>query len=459
MFRVFAFSVGLLLVGCQSTPPVVERHTSPGGYTFDYRHMPKSKAVSVQMHWPDSWSRDMGNNSAVPFLGTRMMLEGGAGDYTPTELGEQFADIGSRGYLFAVVDGVVGRMDVRADRLERAVPLVRDVLMQPHFDERWRQRLANDMAQNHDGFLKGPHGRLVSVLFDRVIRDPALRRSALLEDASALKAVSVTDLKAWRAAVLGTAPSVITVAGRLDAEAAGAALDRVLGEKLAPAPLLPAHSDAVSFVPGAVVWRDLNMETSHLTFAGSLPLEPDFDTAANYLVALQLFASGAESPLFKRIRDELGATYGFRWFFGDIGFHNRLFSFSAEVDGAQLDAVRDAVREAWSEYRMTGPTAEALEAAVESRVAGEREMLRESAAGVATGMLRVRLRGRDAAELDGGIETWQNVTLETVKAVLQSDFPGPDDWVELAITPTEGNWSDACEISGLEQLKACAVSE
>lgn len=458
MHRIALLIGSCVLFSCSSTPPVVETHTSPAGHTFDLLQMPKAQAVSVRMHWADGWLRDADRNGAVPFLGTRLMLEGGAGDLGAAELGEAFADIGGRGNLYAVVDGVVGALDVRADRVERVLPLVGDVIERPHFDDRWRERIANTLQSDHQAWLDSANGKLNSLFFRLLARDDNLRRAVIVQEADAFGRVASEALKAWREDVFTPAPSVITVAGRLDADKAAKTVDSLLGERRAPALIAPWASSAIDARPVTVVWRDESIDTSVIVIGGQLPLETDTTTLFNRIIALQAFVNGENAPLMRQVRQNLGATYGFSWWLGDAGFRNRVFSFSAEVDSEQLDTVRDVIKRAWDQYRSTGPAAGTVKKMVEGHADRVVAQLRESPATVAQWLLQMRLRGRGVSDLTDDVATWRSVTAETVREALQRDFGSADALLMLLTTPSPDAWPDACEVSAVEQVDTCRVS-
>ena len=100
--------------------PDAQSATSPGGHAFAFMHISGTDKIVIDIEWPSDWGRKGKRNVAVPYVGTKLMLNGGTGDLTPAQLNQKLNDMHASGQIFVTADGVQGQLVVRKDKLDQA---------------------------------------------------------------------------------------------------------------------------------------------------------------------------------------------------------------------------------------------------------------------------------------------------------------------------------------------------
>jgi zinc protease len=285
----------------------------------------------------------------------------------------------------------------------------------------------------------------------------ATEAGASLQRRGAAERFGRPEVEAWRNAVLARDNLVVAAAGRSSEEAVVAAIDRVFGD-------LPERSDLPS-PPNIAFRRDTRtivierpVSQTHLMLGGgsSLVWTDERDQPLSG-IALNAFAAGPSSRLFRAVRDELGASYGSTAALPMIGGAARYLVISSSVDPASARQALAVIRAEYDRFRQEGLSTAEFETGRTRLVNEIDEQARR--AGPASALLRDLLRqGRNAAEGPDVIEYLrQRLTREEVNAHVR------DRWPELPlatviIAPSAEGLAADCVVHRYEEPERCLLN-
>jgi len=222
--RLLAALAVLFLVSCiGDDEPSATRETTPNGLAFILLHLDTDIDVSIQAAWPTDWGYRPDTNKAAPFVGTQLILAGGAEGYPAGEVGEQFADLNSEGIIYsAVSDHIIGELTFEIEHMEETVAAANAHLRAPTLEQVWFDRVRDDLATKmaETQSQPGPAG------FDAsrwaIFGDAPLRNALSLDAPGTFESLSRDDIAAWHAETFTQAPTAIVVAGDISAETSSA---------------------------------------------------------------------------------------------------------------------------------------------------------------------------------------------------------------------------------------------
>ncbi len=147
-FAATAFAL-ILLAGCQEAEKAgATTETSPGGIEYTRLYIPKAEDVAIQIAWPSTWALRDDVNQAVPYIGTDLILAGGAKGFPPGEVVETFADLKAEGTMWVTADHLHGQLIAPKDNLDKAVEIAAAHLAKPTMDQGWFERIQQGFAAN-----------------------------------------------------------------------------------------------------------------------------------------------------------------------------------------------------------------------------------------------------------------------------------------------------------------------
>lgn len=435
---------------------VVEHRTNTG-HRFHYMQIKKAKEVAIIVTWPTDWI-ERGGAVAVPYIGSRLMLSSGAAERDAAALAADFQDLNAVGDLDASADHIWGKLTAAPENLAEAASLGRDVLVEPHLDDRWRKRIQRrfkaDQAETHK--------QLSSKTWDTVRRfvldDRPLNDFLTLRPASLIDDVTLADIKTWHAETFTTGGIEITAAGPAGATQVADAIDLLLeglpageGDDRAGA----AETDtAAGFVGKTILLHQPDAEKTLVGVIGSMPSTREsgqfFDTFAS-----RVLGGGQQSRLFDAIRTRLRASYnlgaGTENYVRDI----RLIYLYGEVDDRRLDDVYPAFRDVYETLRIDGIEADEFERSKEAIAANFREAKKKPK--VMARLLMDFVLDDDplidrAAELPEVIEAF---TLDEVNTAIGERLPAFDEMVRIVTTPKDDAIDADCVISSVAEVERC----
>lgn len=446
-----AFLIVLVPTFGQAETPTASAEISPGGIAFTLLHLPGNKDVAVTAAWPTDWAWREGVNQAAPIVGTQLILSGGAEGYPAGEVIETFADLEAEARLYlSAQDHVIGEIVTRKENMPAVVAIANAHLRAPTLDEGWFARIRDGVAQNlAEARARPSHAGFEAVRW-AVFGDQPLRNALSLDAPGVFRELTRKDVAAWHRETFTRRPESVVVAGDIDAEAAGRAVDALLAGLPESAPEISRRVRA-DFAPRRILLHQPDARKTILAFIVPLPPTRMGGEAEDLILTGAL--GGQRGVLFDAVRTRLRAAYGFAAGFRNYTRELRVLFMAGEVEPGRLAEVERVVREAYAAFRKAGPEGDlaARKAPLRARFAE----LPDFSLRVARAELQSALDGQApgralklAAEVDA-------VTEESLHARLDDAFPVTDDFIVIAVSPDANALPDACVITVPQQAAGC----
>ena len=359
--------------------PVAEAHVSSAGHAFTLMPVPEADYAQVSLFWPGSAALSLPGKEGLYSLGPRLLFEN-AGGRTFDEISEDLNDAGASVIVSNILTGsVVHLQALSVDGLLPAARTADAILSDAAFDERDLRWLTSQIESGQAESGRDP-GDLMDRTLTLLLANGDRRAAALTgRPFETMAAVTADDVRAWRDASFDAAP-VAVAAGPMTAAEAGEAIDIALANLAdRPAPVALAPLDLrVDEVTAVIAAPDA--ETALVAVA--FPVSP---TDPAVTVAIDALAGGDGTRLFRRLREEDGATYGVEATFTALTTEVMSVSLIASVPATRAGETLAALREELSDMRSGGVTEAELAAARERYAAQEDVFLRDplSLAGIA----------------------------------------------------------------------------
>lgn len=453
MIRIFLLVAALVtLAACWEDGPSASRETSPGGIEYTLLDLPEHEDVTIHVAWPTDWAYRSGTNKAAPVTGAQVILAGGAEGHPAGEVVERFADLGSEGNIHvAVNDHVIGELTFEHDRMTETVEIANAHLRAPALEQAWFERIRHGIAQN----MVEAQARFVHASFDAVRwavfgRHP-LRNAMSLDEPGTFEALTRDDIAAWHAETFTRNPDAVVVAGGIDAGAAGAALD-ALFEGLPESDRGMSRETAPNFAPRRVLLHRPNAEVTNLAFVASLP-PTRLGGELEDLILIHALGGDDQSVLFNAVRTGLRASYGFGAGMANYTRDHRVLVMAGEVETDKLAEVERVVREAYARFREHGLQGSFADrkAPLEARFSELADFLVDQARSELQSALDGHPPGRSLVLND----ELASVTEGAVTARLRDDFPAPDGFMVIAVSPDADALPGACVIQAPREAADC----
>jgi zinc protease len=450
----FAFFALTLIVGCnqkQESDASAKRQTTPSGISYTLVLMPGKDDVGVQIAWPTNWIHRADVNQAVPYVGAQLILAGGAEGYAAGVAVETFADLKSEAYLNASPDYVYGELYFKKEHLDETIAIANAHLKAPLFDKNWLGRVADGLNASIKEAAAAANFPSFQTARWSLLGDQPLRQSLALDKPGIVSAVTVDDLKNWKQETIGRTNASIAIAGDLTVEAAGAAIDMLM-QGLPEIAAGRALKPSLNYAHRTILLHRPDLKTSSLTFIAPLPPTKEGKEMEDIII-VQALGGDDQSALFKAVRTELRAAYGFGAGVDAYSRENRILAMNGEVETAKLSSVRDAVLAAYKKFKSDGP-----EGDIEPRKTPIRASIDEGKDNVSRmsfGALMASLDGQEPEMTLKVGELLAAVSIESVKARLTAAYPEAEQFVLIAVSPDQNSLSGACVIKSPEEAVKC----
>lgn len=314
-------------------------------YGIEYRELP---LVEFMIHVRGGMLLDEPGKEGQAYLTGRMLTEG-TKNRTPIELEEAIDELGANIRVRARREAVTISASCLISELDKVVELVREVLLEPRWDEKEFARIKEETIEALRRSKDNP-ASVASDIFGKLVygRDHKLAQSVLGTESS-VESMAIDDLIRYYKVNLSPSVAHIAVAGDLSKTQALKVLGglRSWERKDVALPELPTpkHRDKTQlyFVdfPDA---KQSQLRIGHL----ALPYaHPDFfgTTVMNYKLG------GSFNGILNMIlREEKGYTYGARSNFSGSIYPGQFTASSSVRSTATLDSVR-IVRDELAKYR------------------------------------------------------------------------------------------------------------
>ena len=442
----------VLLASAPASAVEIESLTSPGGIEFLHAPIPDADAVSVQVAWPSDWvytEADVG----APLVGADLIVQGGAGERDAAEAQQAFQDLRAEGAVLVSADIVQGVLNVPVEHLDAAVALGADALARPALDERWFERIRDGFEANLAEGVGTTDALVGGALRRLVYGDSTLERFLSRASPDVASAVTLDDVRRWHAQTFARRGMRVSVAGGVGADAAGEAVDALLGglpEGDAP----PAVPDAgADFSPRTVLVHAPDAEQGIVALAGRLP-PPSADGELEDVVLAAALGGGEKSVLFDALRTRLRAAYSPAAILDPQTREVRALLLYAAVDAGKVGAARDAMVEAYAAFRESGPDRDEV-AAVAGRLRHGFEQTFEDPVALAQTVLANALEGHAPGRLAGILDEIDALSVASVEARLTQTWPSADELVQVLLSPDAGAVDGACVVESVEAASGC----
>lgn len=431
----------------QSAPDTISAGKSPGGIPFMLVNVPDTEWVSIRVAWPTEWAMLEERNQAVPYVGANVILTGGAEGYPPAAVVEEFADLEAEGNIVPGLEHVFGSLAVPIENLDRAVAVANAHLRAPSFDEAWVDRARSTFAAGLKEQMDGSWGQAFDALRWSMLGDGSVRRAMNPGPSERVQEVTREDLVSWHAATFRTCCALVVVAGPLDGERAGRAVDSLfagLPRGIAERKL----TQRADFTPRRILLHRPEATASLLAFLGQKP-PAHLDVMAEDHVILDAL-NALEGPLLEAARTRLRAAYRFNAGYDNFGRANRFLFFVGEVEATKLSAAETAIREAYAAFLSAGPSD-----SYDARKARLMTELTETMKYPSDAAM-IALRG---ALLEQGLPPMPNQELaDTSRDQMMArlgQFPRAEELMVIAVSPDAKALPGACVIGTPEQAVNC----
>lgn len=450
-FAAAAFAL-ILLAGCQEEEKAgATTETSPGGIEYARLYIPEAKDIAIQVAWLTSWAIRDDVNQAVPYIGTDLILAGGAEGFPPGEVVETFADLKADGHLSVTPDYLFGELVVPKENLDKAIEIAAVHLAKPTMDQDWFDRIQQGFAANMAEAKSHPANLGSDALRWAILGDTPLRRALSVDPPEMITTATRAEVLDWHRQTVVRSGAKVVIAGAISQEDAGKAVDALLSGLPDGAADVAAPVSA-DFAPRRILLHVPTAQTSTLVFIGPLPPTREGGEFEDVLLANAL-GGDDKSVLFDAVRTGLRASYGFGAGLDAYTRDLRLVVLSGEVETAKLAEAETIVRTAYSEF-LTAPKMGDLAARKEPfKANGEQTATLPGAASLSA--LMAILDEQDPNLAFSLPSLLDKVNDATVQARAASAFPKAQDLIVLAVSPDASALPGACVITFPAQAANC----
>jgi zinc protease len=442
----------ILLAGCQEEEKAgATTETSPGGIEYARLYIPKAEDVAIQIAWPSNWALRDDVNQAVPYIGTDLILAGGAEGFPPGEVVETFADLNAEGTMWVTVDHLHGQLIAPKENLDKAIEIAAAHLARPTMDQGWFDRIQQGIATNMAEAKSQPANLGYDTLRWAVLGDTPLRKALSVDPPEMITTATRAEVLNWHQQTVVRTGAKVVIAGEISQQDAGKAVDALIS-KLPDGIAVAATTPTADFSPRRILLHVPEAQTSTLVFLGSLPPTSEGSEFEDILLATAL-GGDDKSVLFDAVRTGLRASYGFGAGLDAYSRDLRVLALSGEVEAAKLAEAETIVRTAYSDF-LTAPKMGDLTARKEPfKGNGEQTATLPGAASFSA--LMAILDGQDpnlALTLPSLLD---EVTDATVAARAASAFPKAETLIVLAVSPDASALPGACVITSPTEAANC----
>lgn len=453
MIRSFLLLTALFMFSaCKEEVPSATSQTSEGGHAYTLITLPDNDYVSIQIAWGTDWAYRNDTNKAAPFIGTELILAGGAEGYPAGEVAELFADMDSEGLIYnAVNDHVIGELTFAPEHITETVEIANAHLRAPTLDPVWFDRLSTGLAQNMAEAQAQPAIAGFDAVRWAVYGEQPLRNALSLDDPTTFASITPEDVAAWHQETFTSTPEAIVIAGDIRPADAGAALDTLLSGLPAASRQLARDAEP-DFSSRRILLHTPDAEVTTLGFIAPLPPTRQGGEMED-LILFHALGGDDQSVLFNAVRTELRATYGFGAGMANYTREHRILAMTGEVETEKLAQAEKVVREAYARFiteGLQGPLADR-----KTSLQQHFEEVPEYVVDQATSELQSALDGHSVGRSLELTTELAAVTEDSIADRLNTALPAPDALLVIAVSPDATALPGACVITTPREAADC----
>ena len=433
----------LALAACKDAGPTASVETSPDGIEYTLLQMPAHEDVTIHIAWATDWAYREDVSKAAPVVGTQLILAGGAEGYPAGDVGERFADLNSEGNIYVTLnDPVIGELTFVRESMEETIAIAHAHLRAPTLDQMWFDRIRDGIASSMAEVQAQPAHAAFDAIRWAVFGNQPLRKALSLDEPGTFDDLTRAEVVAWQAENFTRNPEAIVVAGGIDTEDAGIAMDALLGE-LPEATRGAARESTPDYMARRIPLHSPDAQVTNLGLIAPLPLTRQGRELED-LILLHALGGDDQSVLFRAVRTELRTSYGFGAGIVSYSRDLRVLFLTGEAQTTKLADVERAVLETYAAFQKSGPSGElkARRAPLEAYFAELSDFMVDQA----WLELQSTLNRFDAGRLLQLVDELSAVTLNSLVDRLSRDFPSPEELVVVAVFPDAHALPGACVI-------------
>ncbi|MDR5876026.1 M16 family metallopeptidase [Vreelandella gomseomensis] len=430
--------------------PNASNEVSPGGIEYILLHMPESDEVAVNVAWPTDWAYREDTNQAAARVGSELILAGGAQGYPAGEVGERLADLNAEGRLYGEAnDHIVGELIFERDDISEVVEIANAHLREPLLEQAWLNRISDGIEQSVTEERSQPAAAGFEAVRWAVFGEQPLRNALSLYDLDTLDELTRDDIIAWHAETFTRSPEAVTVAGAIDAKAAGAALDGLF-EALPEQRREVQKAVSPDYTPRRILLHMPDAEVSTLAFIAPLPPTSKGGEIEDAILTHAL-GGDDQSVLFDAVRTQLRASYGFGAGVDNYTREDRVLFMAGEVDTNQVAETEEVVRKAYDTFRQGGLKGELADH--KAHLASYLSEVADSVTAQANSALESALDGYPTERSLN--EELEAVTDASLNERLTMAFPSVDEFIVIAVSPEADALPEACVTTTPREAADC----
>lgn len=431
----------------------VSEHTSPQGRPFHFVALPDTSRTAISVSWKTGIAAGPDMHEATARLGISLMQSGGADGIPSDELGAELEDLDARFRLWVRPGAIRSFIVAAPDDLRRTAEIANSVFAKPDLDERWLEREKRNLIRNTQARGETSNGRAWMLAREILLEDHPYKRFWSITPADAVRGIEIDQIRDWHAASFGTAGMTITAAGSAEPESVGAAIDAMLNGLPETDNRQPLAFDGPDIKPGTIVLERPDAQKSLILAFGKLPPRTPEASAAQ-AVTISALGSGQQSRLFRTMRTELRASYGFGAGTTYFTPEHRLLRMGGEVDTALLPQALEALRETYEDFRRNGVSEDEFPV-VQNRLLRRFEPGNQRSAGIANWLLATRIFGWTVEDFETGETRVAALDQATVNDAVGNIYPPYDDLLTIVVTPDASAFEGACVIADITDWRQC----
>ncbi len=407
----------------------IQKVVSPGGITAWLVEDQTIPQIAMSFAFEGGASEDPADKPGVANM-LSGLLDEGAGNLDSQAFQARLDDLSIDMSFFADRDSFGGSLRTLTVNRDEAAGLLKLALSEPRFDTEPVERIR---AQILTGIRRGERSpnRLAAEAMRKAIYPGHPYGRPVEGTPDSLAAITVDDLKTFRAKIFARDTLKVAIVGAIDAKTAGAMLDTIFGDlpakaDLAAVPDVTAKSAGRIDIPLAVPQAIIRLSAPGLTRS-----DPDLIPA---VVATYILGGGSDSRLYQAVRVKRGLAYSV-----GIGLdpmeHSGTVSGGTETRADQAEAVITLIRDEIARFAKDGPTADEL-AKAKAYLIGSYPLRFVTSGDIADQLLGLQIdrRGIDYVDRRNGLIA--AVTIDDVRRVARRLFAG-NDMTVVRVGPPE----------------------
>jgi len=274
-----------------------------------------------------------------------------------------------------------------------------------------------------------------------------------LQPLDGINSIELEDVKSWHENSFSSQALTITVAGNAELADINRAIDTVLEGMPATEQTPMTNFPGPDLLEKTILLHKPNVEKTVILIVGHLPAHSEEDDVAMQL-GVGVLGWGKQSRLFKAVRSELRASYGFGAGTWDMTRKHRVLHLSGEIETGKAQQVLDTVRDSYKKFRNGGVGLVEFPIAKRFYLQRIREEIEEPAS-VAYLMMDAEMNGFGKDYMPNIVDKISAQSRSNVNQTIQRGFPEFDSMLKIIVTPDASAITDACIITEIDQWESC----